>query len=93
MFSVDDLVHKLNTGTVNLTLFNESGESYTAGEVTTFARVGSKAKIRWEASNPFSHVMPLTHAILHRGKSVWTVVAIRPVNNDIECTELELRYS
>jgi hypothetical protein len=75
----------------NLTLFNESGETYPAGEITTLIHTNKGLTLRWSAVNPFTHVLPLTHAAIYTGKRILQVVAIRPLDNGVTGTELELR--
>lgn len=90
--SVNDLVKKIQQGPVNLTLFNDKGESYRAGNITTFKRTNKGVKIRWESNKDFNHIMPLTYAILHRGRKMFTVFGINPIVNSILASELEINY-
>lgn len=77
---------------VNLTLFNEQEEDYHAGELRTLIHTKKGIKIRWAMDKPLSNIHPLTHAVLHRGEKIWSVVGIRPVTPEFEGTELEINY-
>lgn len=74
----------------NLTLVNESGEVYPADELTTLIHNNKGITLRWKANRPFNHILPFTHAVVHRGLKVLSVVPIRPLDNSTVGTELEL---
>lgn len=73
-----------------LTLFNQKGETYSAGEVTTLIHTNKGLTLRWKASEPFSHALPFTWAALHKGKKIFNVITIKPLDNGAVGTELEL---
>lgn len=77
---------------VSLSLFNEDGEYHRADSIKTLTRTNKGIKIRWEVTEPFTQVMPFTHVVLHKGKTIWNVLAIRPIASDVQPTELELEY-
>jgi hypothetical protein len=91
-FSVDEFVKKFSAfpGDLSLTLFNEQGESYRAGEIKSLVHKKNSVKIRWERTEPFTHSLPLTYGVLHRGKKVWEVVSIKPLDNSADGSELEI---
>lgn len=73
-----------------LTLFNESGESYLAGALTALIHTNKGLTLRYQLTEPFSHALPFTYAMVHSGKDVWNIVSIAPIDNGIEGTEVEV---
>jgi hypothetical protein len=75
-----------------LTLFNEYGEKYEAGPMTTYVKSGSKLRMRWTCNEPMGNVSPFTHAILHSAKSVVRLSTIRPFAPGADPKEIELEF-
>jgi hypothetical protein len=91
--SNEEFMKKISRFTdVSLSLFNEKGEYYRSENLTTLTHTNKGIKVRWEAQEAFNHVLPFTHAVLHRGDNVWNVINIRPVASDVQPSELELEY-
>jgi hypothetical protein len=91
--SNSDLLKKVKQfSEVDLTLFNEKGESHRAGELRTLTHKNNGIRMVWGKNRPFTNIHPLTHAVIHRGSKVWNVIGIRPINNDVEGTEIEITY-
>lgn len=74
-----------------LTLFNVTGEQYVAGEITTLIHNNNGLTLRWLATAPFTHILPLTHGMLFRGKNILNTFSITPLDNSVDGTEFELK--
>jgi len=94
MLSTEDLIKKITRSPedATLTIFNEYGEAVTATKIVTLAHVKDKVRIRWTFDQPVTTISPLTAAFIHRGRSVWTAFAIRPVYFS-DSTEVEITYA
>lgn len=76
-----------------LTLFNEYGEKYSAGKMSTYVKTGSKLRMRWEALGPMKNVSPFTMAMLHSGIKILRVSNIRAFEPGIDAKEIELEFA
>jgi len=85
----DATLRKISNSDVSLTLFNESGDRYTAGPMRTFTRINRGIKMSWPiVGNPITGE-PFTYAALHVDDKVLEVVSVNDVTN-FEGSELEL---
>jgi hypothetical protein len=76
-----------------LTLFNEFGESYRAGAITTYTKTVNRLKMRWELDNPMTNVSPFTYAMVHTQKRVLNVTKIVPFAPGVNPKEIELEFA
>lgn len=76
-----------------LTLFNQFGETYEAGEITTFTKGISKIKMRWTCPTPMKNLSPFTHAMVHTARKIINVSAIIPFEPGTEPKEIELEFA
>ena len=75
-----------------LTLFNEFGERYDAGDITTFTKGASKIKMRWTCADQMENVSPFTHAMLRKRNKVVAMVPIIPFEPGSNPREIELEF-
>lgn len=80
-----------NAQDTSLTLFNDSGEVYSAGKVTTLIHTNKGLTLRWALPEPFNHTSPFTQAMIHTGHKIWNVLTIKPLDNSAVGTEVEVR--
>jgi len=89
---MNSIVEKINQlANAKLTLFNDAGETYPAGDITTLIHTNKGLTLRWAAPEPLNNALPFTYAALHRGKKIIQVTQIKPVDNGVYGTEFELR--
>lgn len=77
----------------SLTLFNEYGETYDAGALSTFKKTAAKLQMRWTCDDKMENTSPFTHALVHTDRRTLKVVAIKPFEPGTDPKEIELEFS
>jgi hypothetical protein len=91
MLTTNDLIRKIATVDISLTLFNEKNELATSSDLTTLVHSKTKARMRFKLAEKMKNILPFTHAMIHSGNDIYGVVAIRPLM-DHEGNEVEIVY-
>lgn len=91
--TVNEFMKKFaHTPDIELTLFNERGETYNTKDLHNLTHSNDRIKLRWVADEPFTHAIPFNHAVIHRGQRVWATFGIRPIDNSVEGNFIEVVY-
>lgn len=82
----------LKTSDIYLTLTNDQGEVFAAGKADYVKPLNSKTVIKWHVDGEYANTFPFTYAILHGLRSIFELVAIKPIQPGKETT-VEMVYS
>jgi len=89
MSSLQNFIKNRN---LELTLFNEFGESGYVGEASDIIPKKGRYLLRFPVSKLFSNVSPWSVATLHSGRKIFSSFYIRPIN-DTSFTTVEVVYT
>lgn len=86
-------MHDAKLAESSLTLFNEYGETYKAGIISTYVKTNSKLRMRWSCAEPMTNNSPFTHAMLHTDRRVLRISTIQPFEPGTDPKEIELEFA
>lgn len=86
---MNDLQRFIQNKDIELTLFNELGESVYVGVASDIKPNKSTSLLKFPVPKPFKNVCPWTLATLHSGRRIFTTFYIKPVY-DVNVTTIEV---
>lgn len=78
---------------LGLTLTNEQGETYYAGNADFVKPLSTKTLARWHVKGDYSNIYPFTLAIIHGKRDIFSTLFIKPVLPGPKETVIEVSLS